>query len=265
MFILGKIFGGIFGALIAGPFGLLLGVLIGHAFDKGLELNAHLLMPDIELSKKVFFKTTFIIMGYIAKADGRVSEQEIQAARSVMSHLQLTPDQKLSAIKYFNQGKSQQLKWDQVLDNFVRNCGHQAQLVQLFVEIQIQAAMIEGGYNPIKRQLLERLCEKLQISKDLITHIAGFAEDRTRRREAPPPPYQPPVRDELTYAYTVLGVSKQVSNEQIKKAYRKLMSQNHPDKLVARGLPKEMVKVATEKTQRIQKAYELVAKSRGLK
>src|SRR5689334_16748292 len=99
MAIFGKIFGGVFGALVYGPLGFMVGVGIGHLFDKGIEMNTRLGGTEVTLAKKVFFKTTFMVMGYIAKADGRVSEKEIQVAREAMAHLQLTQDQIMSAIQ----------------------------------------------------------------------------------------------------------------------------------------------------------------------
>ena len=65
----------------------------------------------------------------------------------------------------------------------------------------------------------------------------------------------------LSQAYKILGVSKNSSEAEIKKAYRRLMSQHHPDKLVSKGLPDEMIQLATEKTQEIRKAYDLIKKS----
>ena len=69
-------------------------------------------------------------------------------------------------------------------------------------------------------------------------------------------------RTSLKDAYRLLGVSDGASDAELKKAYRRLMSQHHPDKLVAKGLPEQMVKDATEKTQQIKAAYELIRKSR---
>lgn len=263
MAIFGKIFGGIFGGLIYGPLGLIVGVGVGHLFDKGIELNAKLNDPDISLSKKVFFKSTFMIMGYIAKLDGRVSEEEIIVAREAMEHLQLTSEQKANAIEYFNLGKSPHFNFENTTDNFVKSCGHYPQLVQLFVEIQVRCALVDGDRLAQKRRVLERLCEKLKIS----AHTLNQMESQHGYYHYTPPP-QEPIRspqDELTSAYELLGVSPSASFNEVKKAYRQLMSQHHPDKLVAKGLPQEMIKMATEKTQRIQKAFELIAKARGEK
>jgi len=249
MYILGKLFGALFGGLIAGPLGFLLGLMVGHAFDKGLQLNVHL-GPRVDFAEAVFFKTTFKMMGYIAKADGRVSEQEIANARKIMSQLQLDARQKQQAIQFFNQGKSGQFNWESTIDHFIRYCGSQKQLVHLFVDIQVQAALVDGLESHAKHYLLVRLCEKLQVN-------VVFKQRQRQSR-----PQQRTVADELKEAYRLLGVSPQADKQQIKRAYRQLVSQNHPDKLVAKGLPKAMIQMATKRMQKIQKAYELVSNAK---
>ena len=265
MNIYGKLFGAIFGYLMYGPLGLIIGVVIGHAFDRGLSINDRASKsPDVVLARKVFFKTTFTMMGYIAKVDGRVSEQEIQVAREAMSHLQLTADQKLTAIQYFNQGKAPEFNFNAALDNFAKNCGHHPQLVRLFVEIQIQAALVDGQPNRLKRQVLEILCDKLKINRSVLWQMesARYTEKgyNYEQRESHVS-VQP--KDELADAFNMLEVPDTATHAQVKKAYRKLMSLHHPDKLVAKGLPNEMIKVATEKAQKIQAAYDLICKYRA--
>jgi DnaJ like chaperone protein len=259
MYIYGKIVGGMLGALVAGPLGLVIGVFVGHFFDKGLALNQRLLVPDIALAKKVFFKTTFMVMGYIAKADGYVSEREIEMARSVMSQLRLSQEQKLAAIQYFNQGKSPQFDWDERMNIFVKNCGYHPQLIQMFVEIQLKAAFVDGIRDSFKRQVLERLCDRLDIPRAVLERMESqyYAERVFREPKRTP-------QDELSSAYALLGTTSKATNAEIKKAYRVSMSQHHPDKLVAKGLPEEMIRMATEKTQKIQKAYEIICQSRGI-
>lgn len=276
---LGKILGGFLGTLIAGPIGFFIGVAIGHLFDKGVQLNLYMQTPNVAFAQKVFFSTTFEMMGYIAKADGRVSEREIQAARNVMSRLQLDKQQKLSAINYFNLGKSPQFNWESAMDNFIKNCGQDPHLVQFFLEIQIQAAYVEGTRNPYKRHILENLFQKLQMPQWLLTQMEAryyaeefFTQHQQRQQQYRNSGYQQQSQrshytqeDELSNAYKLLGVSASATNQEIKKAYRQMMSQHHPDKLVAKGLPEEMIKVATEKTQKIQKAYEVICRARGMK
>ncbi len=265
MNIFGKIFGAIFGYLMYGPLGLIIGVGIGHIFDRGLSLNDAISKnPDVVLARKVFFKTTFTMMGYIAKADGRVSEQEIQVAREAMSHLQLTADQKMSAIQYFNQGKSPDFNFNAALDNFVKNCGRHPQLVRLFVEIQIQAALVDGQPHHIKRQVLEILCDKLHIPRSVLWQMeSARSTDKGYNYEQRESQVSVKPQDELADAFKVLEVPDTSSHAQVKKAYRKLMSLHHPDKLLAKGLPNEMIKVATEKAQKIQNAYDLICKYRA--
>ena len=203
-------------------------------------------------------------MGYIAKVDGHVSEREIQVAREAMAHLQLNQEQKMMAIKYFNFGKSPQFKFNSAMDNFVTHCGHHSQLVQLFVEIQIQAALVDGLQNRLKRQVLEILCDKLNISRSILLQMEShaYAEQSYSSRSQQQTPIRAP-QDEIAYSYKLLGIPETATHAQVKKAYRKMMSLHHPDKLVAKGLPDEMIKVATEKAQRIQMAYENICKARG--
>lgn len=259
MYIYGKLIGGFLGAFF-GPWGLILGVIVGHFFDKGLALNIEYFEPDPAIVKQVFFKTTFMMMGYVAKLDGRVSEEEIQAAKEVMARLRLRSSQRAAAIQYFNQGKSSLFNWMAIMDNFLRNCGNHPQLMQLFVEIQLKVASVDGIADHNKRRAMEHLCDKLNIPRAVLTQMESHqrAEHvfREPRRSKP---------DELSLSYAILGVTAQATDQQVKKAYRQLMSQHHPDKLAAKGLPPGMMKMATEKTQRIQKAYQIVCQARGMK
>lgn len=261
MYIYGKLVGGFLGALF-GPWGFIFGVIVGHMFDKGLRLNLEFFEPDPNIARQVFFKTTFMIMGYIAKSDGRVSEREIQAARNAMVQLRLRPEQRMAAIQYFNEGKSTLFNWMAIMDNFLRNCGNNPQLVQLFVEMQLKAAFVDGLDNPQKRHLLELLCDKLNIPRSVLPQMESHYQAESVFRE-PPRRRSPP--DELTVSYGILGVERAATDQEVKKAYRQLMNQHHPDKLAAKGLPEAMLKMATEKTQRIQKAYAIICESRGIR
>ena len=252
----GKIIGGAFGFMLGGPLGALLGSVLGHNFDRGLKLSDEfggMSYGEQERVQAAFFTATFSVMGHIAKADGRVTHAEIANAESTMARMQLDAEQRKAAIKLFDQGKADDFPFDDVLLQFRKECHRRMNLIRMFLEIQIGAAFADQKLHPAEQDILYQIADALGFPRkalDHLFHLAGGAPTPTTKKAA------------INEAYEVLGVSKKASDDEVKKAYRRLMNQHHPDKLVSKGLPEEMIKLANEKTQQIKEAYELVKQSR---
>lgn len=262
---IGKLGGGLLGLYAGGIWGAVLGALLGHQLDKGLE-GGRLDTGDRRFHpqerQRIFFESTFLVMGHVAKADGRVSEEEISAARSVMHRMRLRPEDVRRAIELFTRGKQPGFALDEQIRLLRRACGQQADLVRAFLEIQMDLALSKGTIMPRERELLWRIAGGLGVSRVELAQFEavlraqrsfGGRADRARGDQA------------LREAYKALGLEPEASDREVKTAYRRLMNQHHPDKLVARGLPDEMLEVAKERTSEISKAYELIKKRRGLK
>lgn len=272
MSFLGKVFGGTFGFLLGGPLGGILGTALGHQFDKGLDGIED--SSDIPFEpgnqhrvQMAFFSATFSIMGHLAKADGKVSRAEIDLAESVIRNMELSPDMRQAAIRLFNEGKKTDFPLDEALDQLRKECHRRTTLIRMFIEIQLQAAFADGSLDPIEERILLHICARLQFSqieyqrlKTIFQAQQRFSGSTRGHRRTPNRPKKPRVSD----AYAVLGLEPSATDGEVKKTYRRLMSQNHPDKLVSKGLPEEMIKLATEKTQKIRKAYELIREKRGI-
>jgi DnaJ like chaperone protein len=262
----GKLVGGAFGFVLGGPLGALLGAAVGHNFDRGLRQQPDVAAfgtGDQERVQTAFFTATFAVMGHVAKADGRVSPQEIRMAEAVMAQMSLSPEMRRTAIDLFNRGKEADFDLDAVLAQFRRECRGRSTLIGMFVEIQLQAAYADGSLDPSEDAVLRTICGQLGISEldyrrlERMVHAqlgmgGGGAAGRGR-----------PSVDPLKAAYEVLGVSPQADDAEIKRTYRRLLSQHHPDKLVSKGLPEEMMKVAAQKTHEIRQAYETIRDARG--
>jgi DnaJ like chaperone protein len=252
----GKIIGGTFGFMLGGPLGAMLGAALGHSFDKGLKLTdevSGLNYGDQERVQAAFFTATFSIMGHIAKADGKVSQAEIANAEAIMARMQLTRDQRKAAIRLFNEGKADDFPLDDVLVQFRKECHRRINLIQMFLEIQINTAFSDQKLDPAEKNILYKIADVLGFPRqqlDHLFHLAGGVPTPKTEKAA------------INEAYEILGVKKSASDADVKKAYRRLMNQHHPDKLVSKGLPEEMIKLANEKTQQIKEAYELIKKSR---
>ena len=288
MAIWGKLLGGVFGFVIGGPIGAVLGAALGHNFDNGLKRLAHddafaddpdLSPGDTERVQMVFFTATFSVMGHLAKIDGKVSPSEIQLAEAVMERMQLSSELREAAIKLFNQGKQPEFELDPLLDQFRRECRRRSNLMRMFLEIQIQAALADGVLDTAEEALLVNISGQLgfpeYVFRQLVVLVraamgaghghhddagrGGRSSGGQRRGHAPAGSDAISLPD----AYALLGVEREAEKAEVKRAYRRLMSQHHPDKLVAKGLPEEMMKMATEKTQQIQKAYEAIKTARG--
>ena len=259
----GKLIGAALGLWLWGWPGVILGLLLGHLFDRRRSPPGGWRMGvDAGAVQRVFFDATFSVMGHVAKSDGRVSESEILLAKQVMRNMGLTGDQMRLAQDLFNTGKQPGFSVDRKIADLLAVCRGQRNLLQLFLEIQIATAMADNELHPRESALLTELGRHLGFREShiqLLLKMVSAQQRYTGANEGTPHP------SSLEDAYGVLGVSSNSTDQEIKKAYRKLLSEHHPDKLVSRGLPAEMMQIATEKTREIRSAYEEIKRARAMK
>lgn len=252
----GKIVGGVLGALIAGVPGAIGGVLVGHWFDRGLRREAQRLWKA-QRRRRIFVEAAFRTLGCIAKADGRVSAAEIRCAETSMERLRLTRRERRQAMRDFYAGKQKSGVPKSALQAFMRLCS-EAEARRSLAALQIEMALVDAPATSLQRALLGELFGLLrlpQVELDLLLGQAGGGGARPPSRPAP---------DRIASAYRELGVSPDTSATELRRAYRRLMSQHHPDKLAARGLSGAQLKAATARAQRIGSAWRTIREMRRL-
>ena len=270
-------------------FGAILGLYLGHLFDKSLKNNfdkaggfsSLFSGDDVHERQALFFSSCFAVMGHIAKSNGRVSEVHIKAANLFMDEMGLKGEERREAQHAFQSGKESDFSLKETVHDFKERFAKRNDLIQLFLEIQIQMAFSDGVLAEQEKQLLAEVSKQLGISK---THFAfvlkryqaefNFRKQQQRfnqqqqnqgqsssYREGSGHHVPPNNNMNRAQALALLGLNSDATQRDIKVAYRKLMSQHHPDKLVSQGLPKHMMELAVKKSQDIQAAYEYLKKS----
>ncbi|KAE9542018.1 co-chaperone DjlA [Ursidibacter maritimus] len=275
----GKILGFILGyKFFGGFFGGLLGLIIGHWGDKKLyelgSVSSSIFGKGLT-RQSLFMQTTFAVLGHISKAKGRVTEDDIQLARNLMASMKLDANQQQLAQKAFTLGKDTEFPLRKVIQEFREACGQRNDLLRFFVEVQMQAALQDGSLDQKEQKILFTIAEILGMSRiqfeQMLAMVAAAQQFRSgyyQQRAYQQGHYQQSQSSNgptLEDAYKVLGVAASDEQNTVKRAYRKLMNEHHPDKLVAKGLPPEMMEVAKEKAQQIQAAYDLICKTKGWK
>jgi DnaJ like chaperone protein len=269
----GKFIGALIGFLITrNVWGAVMGAIVGHMIDESTRFRyagsdyaaaaarAAAGGPAPASVAEIFFRTTFELMGHVAKSDGHVSAAEIGAARGLMAELRLGPDEITAAIGCFRFGKSQSYDADSSLERLRAACALRHDLLRAFMELQLRAALAGNGMSSPARIILTRVAERLGMSGLEFAHMEATLRARQQGRAGRPAQEKP-----LAASYAELEVGAQVSDQEVTKAYRRQMSRHHPDKLVANGLPESMAQMAKEKTQRIQEAYETIRAARGMR
>jgi DnaJ like chaperone protein len=265
---LGKFIGAVSGYIAFGgyghPFlGLMLGLWIGSWFDKALSgaLPGAAGNAGATRVRQAFFNSAFSVMGHVCKADGHVSEKEIRTAERLIAQMGLNPEQRARAIAEFNRGKNADFNLETEISGLRRLCQFRRDLLNMFLEIQIQAAMADGPISATERSLLLRIGMMLGLGalefarlEAILNMGRGAHRSQTGKSNA---------SDRLGEAYRLLGVPATATESEIKKAYRRQMGKHHPDKLAARGLPPEMAKMATQETMKIRGAYDAIREARG--
>lgn len=266
MKIWGKVLGFIFGFMFGKWAGALLGLYIGHRFDRSMSqgfsnqggFSKFFVNKASFTNQAVFFHAVFSVYGHIAKASGQVTPEEINAASMLMDKMGLTGDKRQEAQAAFSEGKSNGFPLEETLKEFKRSSFGQRDILQLFLEVQLQAAFADGSLHAKERDILHTVAKILGFSVRDIDRLLQQLEAQMKyhRQQADNNQSGPSIDS----AYDILGVKPEDDDQAIKKAWRKLMSQHHPDKLAAKGLPPEMLEIANQKAQDIQAAYEKIKK-----
>jgi len=260
---MGKIIAVFLGWQVAGFFGAMIGFYIGHYFDRGLgSFSRPLSAEEQQRVGACYFETTFTLLGFLAKADGRISEEEIAQAEALMARMGLNNEHRQQAIGLFKAGSQQDFSLDATMSRFTSTCGRINNLKQSLLNDLIALALADGELHPSERQALQSVAQYLGISKALFEKLLEMIMAQSQFNGAGSATGGASRASQLQSAYKALGVSAENTDSEIKKVYRKLLSENHPDKLIGQGMPDDMIKMATQRTQEIRTAYELIQSSR---
>jgi DnaJ like chaperone protein len=256
----GKILGAVIGLFRGGFAGALFGALLGHMLDR-LIAN----FTGVGSTRESFFQALFSALGHVSKADGKVTDVEIRMAEELMRRMQITGEERRKAIKFFNLGKQAEFDLHSVLAEFVRNTGMRFDLRQMFMEILIEAAFTSGKVTEAEVQVLLKVARELRIPGNLFSAMMQARSGGAGAQYQQQGGVSGVTKGSLSQAYAHLGLDSKASDAEVKKAFRKLVSQYHPDKLVSRGLPEKMMDMAKTRVREINIAYEQIKKARGFK
>ena len=260
---------------------------------------------DLNQVQDLFFRTVFTLLGYVAKRDGPVNQQEIKRTEVYMEKMDLNAEQKREAIRLFKVGSTPDFKADATIKDFYGLAKKSPNLVQILLVYLINLARVDGllgaketdavqkvafglGYSSITfKHLLQMVSSQYNFTES-VKHQKSQANNQQQDRQGSKKSEskhsdQAPVdkagmsdgescaeknkdfntrNDQLSEAYEVLGVSSDASDTELKKAYRNLVNQYHPDKLMGLGLPSYMIQSSTECFHAIQSAYEYIKEAR---
>lgn len=250
------VIGALFGALFGGFPGLIIGGLLGYAAGHALRTY---IVGNLQVAQTQLLDSTFSIMGALCKADKVVTPDEIQAVEQIFGMLNLRGEAREQAKTAFSRGKQADFDLDAAVDQFAQISRGRGPLLQLFLQLQCMAVAADGRVDPAERAMLVRIAERLGLTEADVSQLEALLRAATG---GPSASSGRPQASRLADAYAALGVSNDATPAEIKRAYRKLMSQNHPDKLASRGLPESMRPVAEERSREINSAYDLIKTSR---
>ena len=263
----GKIIGTIAGLATGRLWVALLGLLIGHQFDRGLAerffhyqregFDAHL-----DRLPEDFVKALFQTMGHLAKADGRVTEDEIRAVRTLMHRFGLVPSQIRQAIDWFESGKKKSFPLLATIRQLKQKSARRVEIRGLFVRLLMEVSLSKDRLHQRERSIHWIVCTELDISRFELAQLEAMIRAQYGFRGSPQGNAD---TQRVQSAYRSLRISESSTNAEIKQAYRRLMNKNHPDKLASKNPDAATTSEAERKTREIRGAYEMLKARRSIR
>lgn len=246
------------GLWFGGLRGLFIGVILGYLLRGAARSR---LGGSLRAAHGRFIDATFAVAGAISKADGVVSRGEIEVIESLFVRLNLSDEQILAAKAAFNRGKANGFDLDAEVDGFAQLARSSSALLHSFLQVQMLAALADGELHPAEHQMLLRVARRLGLSERDVAQLEAML--RAAARGEAGPAEGPLPKQRVSDAYAVLGVTSAATDTEIKQAYRKLIRENHPDKLASKELPEGVRALAEERVRDINAAYEVLKKARN--
>lgn len=234
----------------------IVGFYLGLQVDRWFKRISVFVKPvdqkTVDSIKSEFLPFLFRGLGYLAKSDGRISEIEISHVEQLMNRYGFDVTVRAQAISWFKEGANERENFSFRLQEFAAIVANRPDIKKLMLELLIGLAVADGALHQQEEQALLTIAKAFGFNEAVFKLLLGQWRGQTGFGESK--------QDTLKDAYQVLGVKETDDFSVIKKAYRRLMSEHHPDKLIAQGVPEEAIKMATEKSQMIQAAYEKIKK-----
>lgn len=244
------------GLVIGGPIGAIVGAAVGYGLGKTGDDED---VSGQERIEAVFVSTVFATMGYVAKTDGRVSEEEVGFAGDLMDKMELDSEQREFAKNLFREGKAPGFPLDAVLQQFRSECSDDPDMLGFFIWTLFRVAYADGLLEPGERRVLQDIASKVGIDQSELDEIEAQVRAESYGDSSAGIP-----EDADEDAYKELGISPDASDDEVRRAYRNRMKDFHPDKLKSKGLPEEMVRFAEERCKVFSAAYERIKQARNL-
>lgn len=251
---IGKLVGGSIGFAIGGPIGALAGAVFGHSFDKkagGFEyqLETGQLTGDQAQSQLIFFVGTFSMLAKLARSDGRITPQEVDSIERFMAvDLNLDLDSRRVARGIFNKAVESVETFQDYASQFYGQFRSEPHLLEMMIDIMLRVSLSDGSLSPPEESLILSAVKLFHLSDET------YANLKAKYRGS-----------DLDKYYHVLDANEGNTDEEIKRQYRKLVSEYHPDKIASKGLPDAFIQFANDKFREIQDAYEKIKAQRGMK
>lgn len=263
----GKIIGTMAGLATGKPWLALLGLILGHQFDRGFtEKFSYFGRGDtdarLDRLPQSFVKALFQTMGHLAKADGRVTEDEIRAARACMHRLGLGPSEIRQAIEWFDGGKQQNFSLISTLRQLRQESARHIETRGLFVRLLMEVSLSKDRLHQGERALYWTVCTEFGIGRVELAQLEAMIRAQRGFRRSPQGSVD---AERVQGAYRALGLNQSSTNAEIKQAYRRLMNKNHPDKLASKNPDAAAIAEAERKTREVRTAYELLKTRRSIR